>query len=51
MYFVDLQKVYDSVDQELLWNVLTQADVPEEMILVIRQFHDGMQARVCMDDV
>ena len=26
------------------------ADVPEEMIAVIRQFHDGMQARVRMND-
>ena len=50
MCFVDLQKAYDSVDRELLWKVLTRAGVPEEMLAVIRQFHDGMQARVRMDD-
>ena len=50
MFFVDLQKAYDSVDRELLWKVLARASVPEEMIAVIRQFHDGMQARVRMDD-
>ena len=48
--FVDLQKAYDSVDRELLWKVLARADVPEEMIAVIRQFHDGMEAQVRMDD-
>ena len=32
MCFVDLQKAYDSVDRERLWNVLARAGVPEEMI-------------------
>ena len=50
MCFVDLQKAYDSVDRELLWKVLARAGVPEEMIAVICQFHDGMQAQVRMDD-
>ena len=30
--------------------MLARAGVPEEMIAVIRQFHDGMQAQVRMDD-
>ena len=50
MCFVDLQKDYDSVGQELMWKMLAQAGVPEEMIAVIRQFYDGMQVRVRMDD-
>ena len=50
MCFVDFQTAYDSVDRELLWKVLALAGVPEEMIAVIRQFHDRMQARVRMDD-
>ena len=50
MCFVDLQKAYDSVDRELLWKVLGRAGVPSVMIDVIRQFHDGMRARVRMDD-
>ena len=50
MCFVDLQKAYDSVDRELLWKVLARAVVLEEMISVIRQFRDGMQAWVRMDD-
>ena len=50
MCFVDLQKAYDSVDRELLWKVLARAGVPEKMIAAIRQFHDGMQTQVRMDD-
>ncbi|CAB1119068.1 unnamed protein product [Ectocarpus sp. CCAP 1310/34] len=50
MCFVDLQKAHDPVDQELLWRMLARAGILEEMIAVIRQFHDGMQARVRMDD-
>ena len=50
MCFVDLQKAYDSVDRELLWKVLARAGVPEKMIAVICQFHDGMRARARMDD-
>ncbi|CAB1100204.1 unnamed protein product [Ectocarpus sp. CCAP 1310/34] len=46
----DLKKAYDSVNRELLWSVLARAGIPEEMIAVIRQFHDGMQAWVRMDD-
>ena len=49
MCFVDPQKAYDSVDRKLLWKVLARAGVPET-IAVIRQFHEGMQARVRMDD-
>ena len=51
MCFVDLQKAYGSVDRELLWKVLARAGVPSVMIdVVIRQFHNGMRARVRMDD-
>ena len=50
MCFVDPQKAYDSVDRELLWKVLARAGVPEEILAAIRQFHDGRQAQVRMDD-
>ena len=45
MCFIDLQKVYDSVDRELLWLVLARFGVPEKMLSVIRQFHEGMRVR------
>ena len=50
MCFIDLQKAYDSVDRELLWVVLVRFGVPEKMLTVIRQFHEGMRARVRTDE-
>ena len=47
--FIDLTKAYDSVDRTLLWTVLARFGVPQIMILVIRQFHDGMRACVRLD--
>ena len=44
--FIDLTKAYDSVDRTLLWKVLARFGVPQNMISVICQFHDGMRACV-----
>ena len=48
--FIDLAKAYDSVDRVLLWEILARFGVPPRMIKVIRMFHDGMKARVQLDD-
>ena len=49
--FIDLTKAYNSVDRTLLWTVIARFVVPQNnMILVIRQFHDDMQACVRLDD-
>ena len=48
--FIDLTKAYDSVDRILLWTILARFGVPQNMISVIRQFHDGMRACVRLDD-
>ena len=45
-----LLKTYDSVDRTLRWTVLTYFGVPQNMISVIRQFHDGMRACARLDD-
>ena len=50
LYFIDLTKSYDSVDRTLLWTVLARFGVPQNMISVIRQFHDGMRACMRLDD-
>ena len=47
---IDLHKAYDSVGRELLWVVLARFGVPEKMLTVIGQFHEGMRARVRTDD-
>ena len=48
--FIDFAKAYESVDRTLLWTVLARFGVPQNMISVIRQFHDGMRACVRLDD-
>ena len=49
--FIDLHKAYDTVDRTLMWQVLTRIGVPPpQMIAVIRQFRNGMQACVRRDD-
>ena len=46
-----LATVYEiSVDRTLLWTVLARFGVPQNMISVIRQFHDGVRACVRLDD-
>lgn len=46
MAFIDLSKAFDTVNRELLWVVLQKFGVPEKYLSVLRQLHDGMQARV-----
>ena len=36
---------YDSVDRELLGEVLTRSGVPTEVLVIIRNFHEGVHAR------
>ena len=48
--FIGLTKAFDSIDRTLLWTVLTCVGVPQNMISVIRQFHEGMRACVRLDD-
>ena len=48
--FIDLTNAYDSVDRTLLWTVLARFGMPQNIISVIRQFHDGMRACVRLDD-
>ena len=48
--FIDLQKAYDSVDRELSWEALTLPGVRTKMLRIIRNFLDGMRARVRTND-
>lgn len=46
MVFVDLSKAFDTVQRELLWDVLLWIGCPIKFVNILRQFHDGMAARV-----
>ena len=47
---IDLTKAHDSVGQTLLWTLFARFGVPHNMISIIRQFYDGLQACVRLDD-
>ncbi|XP_035692597.1 uncharacterized protein LOC118427066 [Branchiostoma floridae] len=44
--FVDLTKAFDNVNREGLWKIMGKYGCPSKFISMVRQFHDGMQARV-----
>ena len=44
--FVDLTKAFDTVNRDLLWNILRKFGYPPTFIL--QQFHTGMCAQVVM---
>ena len=49
MTFVDLTKAFDTVSREGLWKIMAKFGCPAKFIAVVRQFHDGMLARVQND--
>ena len=46
--FVDLTKAFDTVNRELLWNILRKFGCPPTFIAILQQFHTGMCAQVVM---
>ena len=49
MTFVDLTKAFDTVSREGLWKIMSKFGCPERLVKIVRQFHDGIMARV-LDD-
>ena len=49
MTFVDLTKAFDTVSRDGLWKIMAKFSCPPRYIAMVRQFHDGMQARVQND--
>ena len=48
MTFVDLTKAFDTVSREGLWK-MAMFGCPAKFIAMVRQFHDGILARVQND--
>ena len=48
MAFVDLTKAFDTVNRDLLWNILHKFGCPPTIIAILQQFHTGMCAQVVM---
>ena len=49
MTLVDLTKAVDTVSRDGLWEIMAKFGCPPRFITMVRQFHDGMQARVQND--
>ena len=49
MTFVDLTKAFDTVSRDGLWKIMAKIGCPPRYIAMVRQFHDGTQARVQND--
>ena len=49
MTFVDLTKAFDRVIREGLWKIMAKFGCPTTFTAMVRQFHDGMLARVQND--
>ena len=49
MTFVDLTKAFDTISREGLWKIMAKFSCPTKSIAMVRQFHDGMLARVQND--
>ena len=46
--FVDLTKAFDTLNRELLWNILRKFGCPPTFIAMLQQFHTSMCAQVVM---
>ena len=50
MTFVDLTKTFYTVSRDELWKIMAKFGCPPRYIAMMRQFYDGMQARVQNDE-
>ncbi len=47
--FVDLQKAYDSIPRKALWRALEKLVVPNNVVYLVKSFHDGMKAQLSIN--
>ena len=44
--FVDFEKTFDSLDREVLWNLMAHYGIPQKFINIIRNSYNNMQCGV-----
>jgi hypothetical protein len=44
--FVDFDKAFDSLDREVLWNLMAHYGIPQKFLNIIRNSYSNMQCRV-----
>ena len=49
LVFIDFEKAFDSVDRDVIWQILWHYGVPEKIVNVIRCFYSGFECQVIHD--
>ena len=49
MNFIDFEKAFDSIDHQVLWNILKHYGIPQKIISIIQQLYDGFSCQVIHD--
>jgi len=44
--FIDLMKAFDTVNRDLLWQILMKVGCPPALLTILQKFHNGMHAKV-----
>ena len=44
--FIDLSKVFDTIDRAILWKTLSKFGCPPIFLAILQDFHDDMSAQV-----
>ena len=47
--YIDLTKAYDKVKREILWKLMRLYGIPEELVKIVKSFHEGAIARLRLD--
>ena len=46
LYFVDFAKAFDSLSESKLWSILTNYEIPSEIITLIQELYEGSSSCV-----
>ena len=44
--FIDFQKAFDSLDREVLWQLIRHYGIPDKFISIIKNTYSGMQSKI-----
>ena len=46
LIFIDLVKGFDTVNRDIMWQLLRKIGIPDKIVNIIQSFHEGMRATV-----
>ena len=45
--FIDLAKAFDTVNRELLWEILSKFGTPPKFLTILKKLHNNMTSTIC----